>query len=71
MELVSNEEGTYEGEVDEDNKACGTGIFRSPRDTIRGTFYNDLPEGFVYRVSLLRLTWYGEMKAGKLFGKST
>ena len=62
--------GTYEGEVDEHNKACGVGVFRAQYDTIKGTFCNDLPEGLNY-IEQVEIELTGEMKAGRLFGKCT
>ena len=63
-------QGTYSGEVDENNKACGRGVFRATYDTLSGTFYNDLPEGIIQHVNP-DYTQEGEMKAGRVFGKST
>ena len=62
--------GHYSGEVDENNKACGRGVWRSTYDTLSGTFYNDLPEGII-RHANPDYTREGEMRAGKVFGKNT
>ena len=36
----------YEGEVDENSKACGIGVARHPNgETIEGTFCNNLMHG--------------------------
>ena len=63
-------EGHYSGEVDENSKACGRGVFRSTYDTLSGTFYNDLPEGII-RHTNPDYTREGEMRAGKAYGKCT
>ena len=65
----------YEGELDEENKACGIGRWQENRLTYEGMFENDLPMGFgtqvLERAMFGGARYEGEFKYGKLSGKCT